>query len=486
MIQPILAQNFKHRFFLFALMRSVFPFFFASILGVASFLSIIEWLPAWFSLLALLGTFELARRQTFWLMRGSIFALYLFPVNLLVANGFFGLYSIQTEGISGLYGLVIIYVLAICFIMAVAFSPKLSFPSIVMFSSALTLAERFVSEPGIFQNRAVPMLHSYYLFIPELFGLYAQFGMYGAVFVICSFLLLGVRVLNNLQVKEIMVFVVGSFSVVLVSNLISSQTPTDYLNVNVIQPGIIGEDERLNSLTRNFINQNLARNLKPNILNILPENSISNYDFDKDSLKLLKHNNLLIGGLIRNQYVVYNSMVLLQKGKIQDTYNKMFLVPIEEEQWLQPGSLEQTNTILYQDKTLGIGICYEGAFQRIGTNGVRNGAQAFIISSNTQTQTATALQLRGIKVRAVETGRAFIFAAMAGQSSLINFRGQIEQTMMWAKPESKVMIVPLHSAKPRLFTQSQWLDILILAFFGFSVCWCLGDYLRLSKKNSAV
>jgi apolipoprotein N-acyltransferase len=459
-------------------------FFFASILGIASFLSIIEWLPAWFSLLALLGTFELARRQTVWLMRGFIFAAYLFSVNLLVANGFFGLYSIQTEGISGLYGLVIVYVLVICLIMTVTFSPKLSISSIVLFSSALTLAERFVSEPSIFQNWAVPMLHSYYLFTPELFGLYAQFGMYGAVFVICSFLLLGVRVLNNLQVKEIMVFVVGLLFVVLVSNLISFQTPSEYLEVNVIQPGIIGEGERLSSLTHNFINQNLARNLKPNVLNILPENSVSNYDFKNDVFKLLRYDNLLMGGLIRNQYLVYNSIVLLQEGKIQDTYNKTFLVPIEEEQWLQPGSPEQTNTILYQNKILGVGICYEGAFHQIGTNGVRNGAQLFIIVSNTQTQTATALQLRGIKVRAAETGRAFIFAAMAGHSSLINFQGQVEQKMMWAKPESMVTKTPLYSARSSLFIQSQWIDILILALFCFSGLWCLGAYLRLSISGT--
>jgi apolipoprotein N-acyltransferase len=483
MIQPVLnAQYIKYQFFLGTLLRRAFPVFFGVILGIASFLSIIEWLPAWFSLLTLLGTFELARRQTLWLVRSFVFASYLFPVNLLVANGFFGLYSVQTEGISGLYGSVIVYVLAICLIMTLTFSPKLSIPSIILFSSALTLAERFVSEPSIFQNWAVPMLHSYYLFTPELFGLYAQFGMYGAVFVICSFLLLGVRVLNNLQVKEIMVFVIGLLFVVLASNLISVQTQSEYMEVNVIQPGIIGEGERLNSQTHNFINQNLSRNLKPSILNILPENSVSNYDFNKDVFKLLRYDNLLMGGLIRNQYMVYNSMVLLQEGQIQDTYNKMFLVPIEEEQWLQPGSLEQTNTISYQNKILGVGICYEGAFQRIGTNGVRNGAQAFIISSNTQTQTATALQIRGIKVRAAETGRTFIFAAIAGRSSLINFRGQIEQEMMWAKPESMVMTVPLFLAKSSLFLQNQWIDVLLmLVLFCFSGFWRFGEYTRPSR-----
>ncbi len=440
------------------LVLSALPPLTAACLGSLSYLSVAGQMPGQFSLLALLMVFGIAHKQKSRRAQGSVLAGYFFTVNLLIAGALFALYTVEAEAILKLYGLVMVYLVGLVMVTTATFPRQLTVPQILLFAASTTLFDRVLSDPGFLHNRAVPLSHGYYIFFPEIFGLYAQLGMYGATFVIYTVLLLGLRVWYRRRSAERVLFVISLVGLVWFSNLISRSTPSGQLSVNVIQPGIVGEDSRFVERTQNFMRNTLPSRLRTGVLNVLPESSLFVYNFDTDRLRLRLYDNLLLGGVIRNQALVYNSAVLLQNGEITARYNKKFLVPVEEDRWLQDGNERQTNTILFGDVTLGIGICYESSFQSVGLNAVRNGAKAFLILSNTQSKAATVLQLRSVQVRAAETGRAFLFAAMGGKSSMVDATGRVVQMMRWAKSEHEVISISLYSTATNVVERAGLID----------------------------
>jgi apolipoprotein N-acyltransferase len=439
-------------------MLSALPTLTAACLGSLSYLSVAGQIPGYFSLLALLMVFGIAHRQKSRQAQGGVLAGYFFTVNLLVAGALFALYTVEAEAILKLYGLVVVYLVGLVVVTTVTFPRQLTVPQILLFATSTTLFDRALSDPSLLHNWAVPLSHGYYIFFPEIFGLYAQLGMYGATFVIYAVLLLGLRVWYRHRSAERVLFVISLVGLVWFSNLMSHSTPSGQLSVNVIQPGIVGEDSHFVERTQDFMRNVLPSQLRTGVLNVLPESSLFVYSFDTDRLRLRRYDNLLLGGVIRNQALVYNSAVLLQNGEITARYNKKFLVPVEEDRWLQDGNERQTNTFLFGDVKLGIGICYESSFQSVGLNAVRNGAKAFLVLSNTQSEAATALQLRSVQVRAAETGRAFLFAAMAGKSSLVDTTGHSIQTMRWAESEYEVVSMPLYSTATNVVERAGLVD----------------------------
>lgn len=432
-------------------------------LGGLGYLSVTGPLPAWISPLALLAVFALAHRQASWQNRGLVMASYLFSINLLVTRSLFGLYSIEPAAIATLYALVILYITALSAVATATFPSTLTPSRILLFASSMSLFDRVCSDPNLLHNRAVPFSHGYYLFSPALSGLYAQLGMYGASFVIYAALLLGLWAFYHHRATGVAVFAIGVALAIVLSSALPQPRLEGYLEVNLVQPGIVGDGEHFVTRSEDYLRRELSPQLRGGALNVLPESSLFNYDFDTDHLGLLAHDNLLIGGTIRSQSLVYNSVVLLQKGRVTARYNKIFLVPIEEDARLQAGNERQTNTLRFGDVILGVGICYESSFERIGLKAVHNGAQALLFLSNTQSPPATALQLRSVQVRSAETGRVALFVGMAGNTSMTDAKGKVVWRMPWASSERRAISVPLYSGLTNAAHFSAQLSYILVA-----------------------
>ncbi len=132
------------------------------------------------------------------------------------------------------------------------------------------------------------------------------------------------------------------------------------------------------------------------------------------------------------------------RGDLVDRYDKVKLVPFGEYvpfrrrlEWIQaidqipvdrvPG--ETAHTVAVQGiPAFGTPICYENSFPAIEREMVRRGAQFFVLTTNNASYGTTAASRQHLlmsRVRAVETGRWIVHAAVSGISAVIDPRGRV-------------------------------------------------------------
>lgn len=133
------------------------------------------------------------------------------------------------------------------------------------------------------------------------------------------------------------------------------------------------------------------------------------------------------------------------------------------------GALDVPVARLARTVTLGVGICFEVAYDDIIRNTVQAGAELIVIPTNNATFGRTDLsvqQLAMSRIRAMEHGRATVQVSTVGVSALIDPAGVVlEQTDHWTA-QQMVAALPLRTA---LTPATRFGDAVTWAFRGLGV-----------------
>ncbi|WP_261765407.1 apolipoprotein N-acyltransferase [Actinotalea fermentans] len=133
------------------------------------------------------------------------------------------------------------------------------------------------------------------------------------------------------------------------------------------------------------------------------------------------------------------------------------------------GALDVEVPRLDRTVTLGVGICFEVAYDDIIRNTVQDGAELIVIPTNNATFGRTDLsvqQLAMSRIRAMEHGRATVQISTVGVSALIDPAGVIlERTEHWSAEQMSAAL-PLRSS---LTPATRFGDAVVWAFRGLGV-----------------
>src|SRR5690606_22928953 len=122
------------------------------------------------------------------------------------------------------------------------------------------------------------------------------------------------------------------------------------------------------------------------------------------------------------------------------------------------------STRLDRDVRLGVGICFEVAYDRIIREAVQHGAEVLVVPTNNATFGITAestQQLAMSRLRAIEHGRATVQISTVGVSGVITPRGRVvERTELFTPAQMKAEL-PLRTT---LTPASRYGDVITWAF----------------------
>ncbi|MGB0647150.1 MAG: apolipoprotein N-acyltransferase [Bradymonadia bacterium] len=166
-----------------------------------------------------------------------------------------------------------------------------------------------------------------------------------------------------------------------------------------------------------------------------PETAIRSPIFDNESLmdQLFPPKNqrtTLIAGLpIRRDSKRYNAALAILQHQIKDESYKIKLVMGTEDHFT-PG---QVHTPLHiGSDRVGVMICLEAVYPRIGQSLAAQGAQFLLVLSNDAGfgySPITHHMTRRAVMRALETGRWLVRVGQAGLSVIVNPRGEVQQSL---------------------------------------------------------
>jgi apolipoprotein N-acyltransferase len=133
------------------------------------------------------------------------------------------------------------------------------------------------------------------------------------------------------------------------------------------------------------------------------------------------------------------------------------------------GALDVDVPRLGRSVTLGVGICFEVAYDDIIRNTVQEGAELIVIPTNNATFGRTDLsvqQLAMSRIRAMEHGRATVQVSTVGVSALIDPAGVVlQQTEHWTAQQMAAAL-PLRTA---LTPATRFGDAITWAFRGLGI-----------------
>ncbi len=175
------------------------------------------------------------------------------------------------------------------------------------------------------------------------------------------------------------------------------------------------------------------------------------------------------GGRFTNQVLLYSGM-----GEIEARYAKLHLVPFGEHipypslfGWtqrfrgdlvdLQPGT--RLTLFRVDGVTVGTPICFENTFPGLVRRFVADGAGVIIVSTNDSTwpqSSATRQHVIMSELRAAETGRWVVQAAISGESAVIDPRGRIVERTGLFVPAILRASVPSSSARTLYVRLGDW------------------------------
>jgi apolipoprotein N-acyltransferase len=250
---------------------------------------------------------------------------------------------------------------------------------------------------------------------------------------------------------------IASFLIVNLYGYFSIKNAGDYkegVDVAIIQPGLKTEEISFESFSLyiKMIREVLPKN--PGII-ILPENSFPfliidektnlpfGYDIPEFSIKEIfdqilnlsednPNTSFVVGFHTKNGKSAYNSLVVIEKGKITDIYHKRYLMPFSENSYskilptitgLNKGNIHQTIKIKGEDITAL--ICSEIIFPKLSQN--KNSKFIINIGNDGVFSSSTVAEQNNIiaKIRAVENRKFVLRAFKTGISSIIDPFGRV-------------------------------------------------------------
>lgn len=137
----------------------------------------------------------------------------------------------------------------------------------------------------------------------------------------------------------------------------------------------------------------------------------------------------LVGAVSYVDGRAYNAIFHWHEGALLEVYRKRALVPINERQY---GRGEALPPLDVRGIAVGLGVCLDSFVPSLAREAVRAGAQllVYVTEDSFASQTVTpGLHLHGTAFRAIETGRAVVFANQSGPSGVIDPAGRALQRL---------------------------------------------------------
>lgn len=272
--------------------------------------------------------------------------------------------------------------------------------------------------------------------------------------------------------------------------------PSTTLRVAIVQGNDLNRDLGDAEVRERYLPRNhfrLASGLAEDVdLVVLPESSLdadprSDPLLDQELARLARRSR---AGVVANAPVeieggrrLHNTNFLYDtSGRLQDTYVKQHLVPYGE---FVPGRRLLEGVVSELDqiprdyapgprrRVFDVGgvaianlICFESAFTDIARGYARDGAEVLLVSTNNRSfrRSANSAQHLAIgQIRAVETGRPVVQAAISGHSAFISAAGDIEATTELFEPTTLTRRVTGRTGSTPYTRFGDWVVVLAAA-----------------------
>lgn len=205
----------------------------------------------------------------------------------------------------------------------------------------------------------------------------------------------------------------------------------------------------------------------------------------------------LIGALLRTNSGAENAVVTWHPGTgAGEHYTKQELVPFAEHVPLKPISRYFTpfaddqdlragtepGNLTIANTPVGVGICYEVAYDYVLRESAARGAQLLVVPTNNAWYgrgEMTYQQLAMARLRAVEHGRAVVVAAISGVSAIVRPDGSVERSTGMFTADLLTGKVPLRS---ELTFATRWGGVLHVLLTAAALAACAVGFWRRKQK----
>jgi apolipoprotein N-acyltransferase len=326
--------------------------------------------------------------------------------------------------------------------------------------------EIIISSWLIFGKFAIPYSLGFMLLNTKIGNFLSIFGVQGAIL----FIAILCFTIFKLNYKFIVSSILSTAVLYFLSFFIFTDSKLGRVSVNVVQPHVSNSERNL-AYSSDFLQKVYLLELdslnSKNAVNIWSEVALPGIYNKNTSNKyngMLNSENFILTGAIRsenNKY--YNSVISFKGGKSKILYDKQTLVPFEED-WLT--SNNKNVNIKINNATFGLFICMDVARQDIFEMSARSENQAFLLFVNNQNENSYLVQLKLIKIRALESGRSILVASQMGRSSLVQSDGTESNPLNWNVKASRIYKVPINNELTIFYkTRNFQVITLLLLFF---------------------
>ncbi|ONI79707.1 apolipoprotein N-acyltransferase [Actinosynnema sp. ALI-1.44] len=158
---------------------------------------------------------------------------------------------------------------------------------------------------------------------------------------------------------------------------------------------------------------------------------------------------------------------------------RMFTPFVDGQVDMRPGT--QPPVLTAAGTTLGVGICFEVAYDDVLTEAVRDGAEVLTVPTNNNWYGRTEMsyqQLAMSRVRAVEHGRAVVVSATTGVSAIVQPDGSVTRQTELYTADTLVAAVPKRSTVTLATRIGAWPEGVMVVGGLAALLWAIGSRIQ--------
>lgn len=140
---------------------------------------------------------------------------------------------------------------------------------------------------------------------------------------------------------------------------------------------------------------------------------------------------LLAGAVVRDFDRFYSSVVAVENSALDLLYTKQSLIPWLETKWLSTQDLEPLYTLPGKHVRIGLLICKDALYPEVLLRVMEHGPDLIVVFMNTDLPLGVEMQIRAIRMRAIEAHRTLIVVNQSGGSTVIDAQGRVQSTLGW-------------------------------------------------------